>query len=133
MAISDLIGSSPKFRAVLDEINMVAPVNCAVLVRGEKGTGKEVIAQAIHEASPRRSNRFIALKCAAIPSALLESELFGHERNLENSAFESLRAHQRKRHVSRSEDSSLSPRVMPRRSLIQTRNSEKLVQPTAKK
>jgi transcriptional regulator with GAF, ATPase, and Fis domain len=80
MAISDLIGSSPKFRAVLDEINMVAPVNCAVLVRGETGTGKEVIAQAIHEASPRRSNRFIALNCAAIPSALLESELFGHER-----------------------------------------------------
>jgi formate hydrogenlyase transcriptional activator len=80
MAISDLIGSSPKFRAVLDEINMVAPVNCTVLVRGETGTGKEVIAQAIHEASPRRSNRFIALNCAAIPSALLESELFGHER-----------------------------------------------------
>ena len=80
MAISDLIGSSPKFRAVLDDINMVAPVNCAVLVRGETGTGKEVIAQAIHEASPRRSNRFIALNCAAIPSALLESELFGHER-----------------------------------------------------
>lgn len=80
MAISDLIGSSPKFRAVLDEINMVAAVNCAVLVRGETGTGKEVIAQAIHEASPRRSNRFIALNCAAIPSALLESELFGHER-----------------------------------------------------
>jgi formate hydrogenlyase transcriptional activator len=80
MKISGLIGSSPKFRAVLDEINMVAPVNCAVLVRGETGTGKEVIAQAIHEASPRRSNRFIALNCAAIPSALLESDLFGHER-----------------------------------------------------
>ena len=133
MAISDLIGSSPKLWAVFDEINMVAPVNYAVAVRGETGTGKEVIAQAIHEASPRRSNRFIALNCAAIPSALLESELFGHERNLESSAFESLRAHQRKRHVSRSEDSSLSPRVMPRRSLIQTRNSEQLVQPTAKK
>jgi hypothetical protein len=80
MATSDLIGSSPKFRAVLDEINMVAPVNCTVLVRGETGTGKEVIAQAIHEASPRRSSRFVALNCAAIPSALLESELFGYER-----------------------------------------------------
>src|SRR6202162_4477452 len=80
MAISDLIGSSPKFRAVLNDINLVAPVDCAVLVRGETGTGKEVIAQAIHEASPRRQNRFVALNCAAIPGALLESELFGHER-----------------------------------------------------
>jgi formate hydrogenlyase transcriptional activator len=80
MALSDLIGSSPKFQAVLDEIQMVAPVDSAVLVHGETGTGKELIAQAIHDASPRRQNRFVALNCAAIPSALLESELFGHER-----------------------------------------------------
>jgi formate hydrogenlyase transcriptional activator len=80
MAISHLIGSSPKFRAVLDAINMVASADCSVLVQGETGTGKEVIAQAIHDASPRRQNRFVALNCAAIPSALLESELFGHER-----------------------------------------------------
>jgi len=80
MAISDLIGSSPKFRAVLDAINMVASADCTVLVQGETGTGKEVIAQAIHDASPRRQNRFVALNCAAIPGALLESELFGHER-----------------------------------------------------
>src|SRR5271163_1371277 len=78
--MSDLIGSSPKFRAVLDAINMVAPADCSVLVQGETGTGKEVIAQAIHDASPRRQNRFVALNCAAIPSALLERELFGHER-----------------------------------------------------
>ncbi len=80
MAISDLIGSSARFRAVLDEIKLVAPVDSAVLVEGETGTGKEVVAQAIHEASPRRHNRFVALNCSAIPSALLESELFGHER-----------------------------------------------------
>src|SRR3984957_13598599 len=80
MAFSNLIGCSPKFRALLDEINIVAPVDCAVLIQGETGTGKEVIAQAIHEAGPRRKNRFVALNCAAIPAALLESELFGHER-----------------------------------------------------
>jgi formate hydrogenlyase transcriptional activator len=80
MAISELIGSSPKFRAVLDEINMVGPVDSAVLVRGETGTGKEVIAQAIHDASPRRRNQFVAINCAAIPATLIESELFGHER-----------------------------------------------------
>ena len=80
MATLDLIGSSAKFRAVLKEIEMVAPVDCAVLIQGETGTGKEVIARAIHESSPRRSKRFVALNCAAIPGGLLESELFGHER-----------------------------------------------------
>ena len=80
MATLDLIGSSPKFRAVLTDVERVAPVDSAVLIQGETGTGKEVIARAIHEASPRRNNRFVALNCAAIPSALLESELFGHER-----------------------------------------------------
>src|ERR1700678_2877947 len=80
MTSFDLIGSSAKFRTVLEQINKVAPVDSAVLVQGETGTGKEVIAQAIHEASPRRQNRFVALNCAAIPSDLLESELFGHER-----------------------------------------------------
>jgi len=76
----DLIGSSPKFRVLLTEVARVAPVDSAVLIRGETGTGKEVIARAIHEASPRRDHGFVALNCAAIPSALLESELFGHER-----------------------------------------------------
>jgi formate hydrogenlyase transcriptional activator len=80
MAITGLIGSSPKFRAVLNEINIVAPSDCAVLIQGETGTGKEVIAQAIHDASPRRQQRFVAVNCAAIPAALLESELFGHDR-----------------------------------------------------
>ena len=76
----DLIGSSSQFRALLQDVEMVAPVDSAVLIQRETGTGKEVIARAIHEASPRRKNRFVALNCAAIPSALLESELFGHER-----------------------------------------------------
>src|ERR1700744_2874013 len=80
MTTPDLIGSSPKFRALLTEVARVAPVDSSVLIQGETGTGKEVIARAIHEASPRRHNRFVALNCAAIPSALLESELFGHER-----------------------------------------------------
>ncbi|HEY1753764.1 MAG TPA: sigma 54-interacting transcriptional regulator [Bryobacteraceae bacterium] len=80
MANVDLIGCSPKFQAVLTDVDRIAPVDSAVLIQGETGTGKEVIARAIHESSPRRHNRFVALNCAAIPSALLESELFGHER-----------------------------------------------------
>src|SRR5277367_2423889 len=80
MTTLDLIGSSPRFRAFMTDVERVAPVDSAVLIQGETGTGKEVIARAIHEASPRRHNRFVALNCAAIPSALLESELFGHER-----------------------------------------------------
>src|ERR1700722_4886586 len=80
MATLDLIGSSPKFQALMRVVDTVAPVDSAVLIQGETGTGKEVIARAIHEASPRRHNRFVALNCAAIPSAPLESELFGHER-----------------------------------------------------
>jgi transcriptional regulator with GAF, ATPase, and Fis domain len=80
MTSLNLIGSSPKFRAVLEEVARVAPVDSSVLIQGETGTGKEVMARAIHEASPRRSHRFVALNCAAIPGALLESELFGHVR-----------------------------------------------------
>ena len=88
MAIADLIGSSPKFRAVLTDVDRIAPVDSAVLIQGETGTGKELIARAIHEASPRRNHRFVALNCAAIPSALLESELFGHERGAFTGAWE---------------------------------------------
>ena len=80
MGVVDLIGSSATFRTLLNEVDMVAPVDSAVLIQGETGTGKEVIARAIHEASPRRRNRFVALNCAAIPSTLLESELFGYEK-----------------------------------------------------
>jgi formate hydrogenlyase transcriptional activator len=75
-----LIGNSVAFREVTGAIAMVAPVDSAVLLLGETGTGKEVIAQAIHDAGPRRHQRFVAVNCAAIPGGLLESELFGHER-----------------------------------------------------
>jgi len=80
MATSGLIGSSEQFQAVLDDVQVVAPAECAVLVQGETGTGKEVIARAIHDSGPRQSGPFVGLNCAAIPGALLESELFGHER-----------------------------------------------------
>jgi formate hydrogenlyase transcriptional activator len=76
----DLIGSSEKFQAVLDDVRVVARADCSVLLQGETGTGKEVIAHAIHDSSPRQTGPFVSLNCAAIPAALLESELFGHEK-----------------------------------------------------
>jgi formate hydrogenlyase transcriptional activator len=80
MANLDLVGRSAKFRALLSNVDMVAPVDSAVLIQGETGTGKELVARAIHDGSPRCKNRFVALSCAAIPNTLLESELFGCER-----------------------------------------------------
>ncbi len=76
----DLIGNSVAFREVREAMVLVAPVDSTVLLLGETGTGKEVIARAIHDAGPRRDHRFVAVNCAAIPAGLLESELFGHER-----------------------------------------------------
>jgi formate hydrogenlyase transcriptional activator len=80
METRELIGVSAKFRALLDEVNLVAKVDSTVLIQGETGTGKELIARAIHEAGHRHANRFVALNCAAIPATLLENELFGSER-----------------------------------------------------
>jgi formate hydrogenlyase transcriptional activator len=76
----ELIGQSAEFRTVLEQVSLVAPADCAVLIQGETGTGKELIARAIHSRSQRSSGPFITLNCAAIPAGLLESELFGHER-----------------------------------------------------
>ena len=75
-----LIGSSSSMRIVLEQIRRVAPTNATVLIEGETGTGKEMIAQAIHDLSPRRGAAFQKVNCAAIPRELLESDLFGHER-----------------------------------------------------
>src|SRR4029077_19328952 len=80
MSTSKLIGATPKFGAVLDQVQTVAAADCTVLIQGETGTGKELIARAIHEASARRHHCFVAINCSAIPAALLESEMFGHER-----------------------------------------------------
>jgi formate hydrogenlyase transcriptional activator len=76
----ELIGENARFRAVLDSVKLVGPADCAVLIEGETGTGKELIAQAVHDRSKRVNGPFIKLNCAAIPAGLLESELFGHER-----------------------------------------------------
>jgi Nif-specific regulatory protein len=77
---SNLIGNSGKIQAVFDLIEMVSPTNTTVLIRGESGVGKELIADAIHYNSPRRNNSFIKVNCAALPEGLIESELFGHEK-----------------------------------------------------
>lgn len=75
-----LIGSSPAIEAILAQIGKVATTNATVLIRGESGSGKELVARAIHLASHRKSSPFICLNCAALPETLLESELFGHEK-----------------------------------------------------
>jgi len=75
-----IIGRSSVIREVMDQVQIVAPTDSAVLIQGETGTGKELVARAIHECSKRSSRPFVRLNCAAIPVALLESELFGHER-----------------------------------------------------
>jgi formate hydrogenlyase transcriptional activator len=76
----EIIGNSPSLKAVLESVRIVAPVDSTVLIQGETGTGKEVIARAIHNLSPRKGQAFVKVNCAAIPLGLLESELFGHEK-----------------------------------------------------
>jgi formate hydrogenlyase transcriptional activator len=76
----DIVGKSAALRKVLEQISIVAPTDSTVLLHGETGTGKELVARALHSLSPRRDRTFVRLNCAAIPSGLVESELFGHER-----------------------------------------------------
>src|SRR5579883_65162 len=76
----EIIGDSPAFKHILEQAATVAPTDASVLILGETGTGKELIARAIHELSARRQRTFVKLNCAAIPTGLLESELFGHEK-----------------------------------------------------
>jgi len=76
----EIVGSSPALKTVLSSIVKVAPTDSTVLITGETGTGKELIARAIHKASQRANQPFISVNCAAIPSSLIASELFGHEK-----------------------------------------------------
>jgi formate hydrogenlyase transcriptional activator len=80
MNFTEIIGKSPALRRVLKLVERVAPTDSTVLINGETGSGKELIARAIHDLSPRRSKPFVKLNCAALPTGLLESELFGHEK-----------------------------------------------------
>ena len=78
--LDTIVGRRGSLRAILSQVEAVAGTNTTVLIAGETGTGKEVIAQAIHELSPRRNRNLVKVNCAAMPAGLLESELFGHER-----------------------------------------------------
>jgi Nif-specific regulatory protein len=79
-AQSEIVGRSAVMRRIMEEIGRTAPTNATVLVRGESGVGKELVARAVHFSSPRKKGPFVCLNCAAISESLLESELFGHER-----------------------------------------------------
>jgi formate hydrogenlyase transcriptional activator len=78
--IGNMVGEGPAFQAVLKSIQIVAPTDSTVLITGETGAGKELVARAIHDLSRRKKGSFVVVNCAAIPASLLESELFGHEK-----------------------------------------------------
>jgi formate hydrogenlyase transcriptional activator len=85
--LGNMIGEGPAFQAVLRSIQVVAPTDATVLIQGETGTGKELVARALHDLSGRSKRSFIKVNCAAIPATLLESELFGHEKGSFTGAF----------------------------------------------
>src|SRR5579884_4571437 len=80
LCFEEIVGKSAALRKVLQQVAIVAPTDSTVLLHGETGTGKELVARALHSHSPRRDRTFVRLNCAAIPSGLVESELFGHEK-----------------------------------------------------
>src|SRR5207249_5398713 len=78
--LDQIVGQSPQMKEVFARIGRAAPVDSTVLILGESGTGKELVAQALHQNSPRKKGPFVAVNCAAVPATLVESELFGHVR-----------------------------------------------------
>ena len=87
-SFGSIVGNSPKMRKIYQIIEQAAPTPASVLIIGESGTGKELVAQTIHQLSPRAEAPFVAINCAAIPETLLESEIFGHERGSFTGAIE---------------------------------------------
>ena len=83
----EIVGSSAAIRAVIERIEKVAPTPARLLITGENGTGKELVARAVHRLSPRASRAFVEVNCAAIPAELIESELFGHVKGSFTGAF----------------------------------------------
>jgi transcriptional regulator with PAS, ATPase and Fis domain len=79
-ALGEMVGCSPAMQRVFTIIQQIAPTSASALITGESGTGKEIVAQTIHQLSPRRDGPFIAINCAALPESLMESELFGYEK-----------------------------------------------------
>ena len=88
----EMVGTSGAMQELHDMIERVAPTNARVLILGENGTGKELVARQLHELSPRKDNAFIEVNCAAIPSELIESQLFGHEKGAFTSAIKQKKA-----------------------------------------
>ena len=86
-SLEGIIGKHPSMEKVLKFIKLVAPLDVTVLITGETGTGKELVARAIHSLSPRKNHIFQAINCASVPEALIESELFGYERGAFTGAF----------------------------------------------
>src|SRR5580698_2968250 len=80
LSASGLIRSNPGLWSVWHALKMVAPINSVVLILGETGTGKDLVARAVHDESPRKGGRYVKVNCGAIPAGLMENELFGHER-----------------------------------------------------
>ncbi len=87
-SFAGIVGNSPKLQAVIDRVRLVAPSRATILIEGQSGTGKELIAQAVHQVSPRSRGPFVAVHCAALSESLLESEIFGHERGAFTGAIE---------------------------------------------